>query len=134
MCGCLSHAPHNREPGPQPSHVPRLGIKPATLWFAGQHSIHWAIPARAADISLCVKMEYHYHNNFVLLHTLLWPFLNKGRENLPSHRKLIFINVSILDILAYFMVSSFKLLYFQRIYYLFFCFKCNTVHNYTRDI
>ena len=25
----------------------RLGIKPVTLWFTGQHSIHWATPARA---------------------------------------------------------------------------------------
>ena len=33
--------------GTQPRHVPWLGVKPATLWFAGQHSIHWATPARA---------------------------------------------------------------------------------------
>ena len=25
---------------------PRLGIKPATLWFTGWHSVHWATPAR----------------------------------------------------------------------------------------
>ena len=31
----------------KPRHVARLGIKPATLWFVGQHSIHWATPARA---------------------------------------------------------------------------------------
>ena len=34
-------------PGPQPRHVPWLGIEPATLWFTGQHSVHWATPARA---------------------------------------------------------------------------------------
>ena len=34
-------------PGPQPRHVPWLGIKPATPWFTGRHSIHWAAPARA---------------------------------------------------------------------------------------
>ena len=34
-------------PGPQPWHVPWLGIQPATLWFAGQRSMHWATPARA---------------------------------------------------------------------------------------
>ena len=45
MCGCISHA-SNWEPGPQPRHLPCVGIKPATLWFAGQHSIHWAIPAK----------------------------------------------------------------------------------------
>ena len=42
------HCP-NRGPGPQPRHVPWLGIKPTTLWFAGQHSIHWATPARATS-------------------------------------------------------------------------------------
>ena len=36
-----------------PRHVPWLGIKPATLWCAGQSSIHWATPAKAtAHISL----------------------------------------------------------------------------------
>ena len=34
MCGCLSCAPH-WGPGPQPRHVPWLGIEPVTLWFAG---------------------------------------------------------------------------------------------------
>ena len=46
MCGCLLCAPY-WGPGPQPRHVPWLGIEPATLWFAGQHWIHWATPARA---------------------------------------------------------------------------------------
>ena len=35
MCGCLSHAPH-WGPGPQPRHVPSLGIKPKTLWFTAR--------------------------------------------------------------------------------------------------
>ena len=30
-----------------PGMCPRLGIEPATNWFAGQHPIHWAKPARA---------------------------------------------------------------------------------------
>ena len=30
-----------------PTMCPRLGIKLSTIWFAGQHSIHWATPARA---------------------------------------------------------------------------------------
>ena len=41
MCGCLLHAPY-LGPGLQPRHVPWLGIEPATLWFAGQCSTHWA--------------------------------------------------------------------------------------------
>ena len=51
MCGWLSCAP-NWGPGPQPRHVPWLGVEPVTLWFAGQHSVHWATPARAIYISI----------------------------------------------------------------------------------
>ena len=39
VCGCLLHAPY-WGPVPQPRHAPYLGIKLATLWFTGQHSIH----------------------------------------------------------------------------------------------
>ena len=39
VCGCLSHAPY-WGPGPQPRHVPRLGIEPVTFQFTGWHSIH----------------------------------------------------------------------------------------------
>ena len=39
--GCLSHAP-NLGPGRQPIHVPWLGIKPETYWFAEQCPTHWA--------------------------------------------------------------------------------------------
>ena len=46
LVGCVSCAP-NQGPGPQPRHVPWLGIKPATFWFTGQRSIHWATRARA---------------------------------------------------------------------------------------
>lgn len=46
----------------------------------------------STDISFYAKVECLYHNNHVLLPSLLWPFLNRGRENLPSCGKLIFIN------------------------------------------
>lgn len=65
------------------------------------------------DVSFYAKVECLYHNDYMLLHTLLWPFPNRGRENLPSPGKLIFIKVSRLDILAYFMVSWFKLVFFK---------------------
>ena len=52
MCGCLSYTPY-WGPGPQPRHVPWLGIELATLWFTGPHSIHWATPARAYLCSYC---------------------------------------------------------------------------------
>ena len=43
QCMVASQVPHHPahwRPGPQPRHVPCLGIEPATLWFAGLHSIH----------------------------------------------------------------------------------------------
>ena len=51
MCDCLSFAPY-WGPGPQPRHVPWLGIEPVTLWFPGQHSIYWATPARAKCLTV----------------------------------------------------------------------------------
>ena len=42
---CLLHTPYWRL-GPQPRHVPWLGVEAATLWFTGWHSTHWATPAR----------------------------------------------------------------------------------------
>ena len=59
MCGCFSHT-LNWGPGPQPRHVPWLGIEPATLWFAGRHSIHWAAPART-------KILYFLKKHFIYL-------------------------------------------------------------------
>ena len=47
MCGCLLSAPY-WGPGLQPRHVLWLGIEPATLWYTGQHWIHWPTPARAS--------------------------------------------------------------------------------------
>ena len=49
MCSCLGSAPH-WEPGPQPSHVPWLGIEPVTLWFTVWRLIHWATPAKAKGL------------------------------------------------------------------------------------
>ena len=44
LCGCLSHTPY-LGPDLQPRHMPQLGIEPATHWFTGLCSIHWATPA-----------------------------------------------------------------------------------------
>ena len=51
MWGCLSCAP-NWGPGPKPRHVPWLGIELVTVWYVGQHSIHWASPAQAMIVIL----------------------------------------------------------------------------------
>ena len=47
MCGRLLSTPY-WGPGPQPRHVPWLGIELATLWLTGPCLIHWATPARVA--------------------------------------------------------------------------------------
>ena len=54
QCVVASHVPQPWGPGPQPRHVPWLGIELVTLWFTGLHSIHWATPARALYICLIV--------------------------------------------------------------------------------
>ena len=46
-------------PGPQPRHVPWLGIKSATPRFTGPHSIHWATSA-GADFIFIVKVQFLY--------------------------------------------------------------------------
>ena len=61
MCGCLSHA-SDWGPGPQPRHVPWLGIEPATLWFSGLCSIHWPIPDRAKQSMFWIKPFHHGQN------------------------------------------------------------------------
>ena len=66
VCGCLSHAP-NWGPGPQPRRVPWLGIEPATLWFPGKHSLHWAVPARAR----CIIIFYPIVNGIFITSYLL---------------------------------------------------------------
>ena len=58
MCGCLLTALY-RGPGLKPRHVPWLGIKTTTLWFAGQRSIHWATPARADFLWVYLSQTDH---------------------------------------------------------------------------
>ena len=53
MCGCFSLALY-WEPGLKPRHLLWLRIELVTLWFAGQHSIHWATPDREKYIILKV--------------------------------------------------------------------------------
>ena len=50
----------NWGPGPQPRHVPWLGIKLATFLFAGQRSVHWATPARATPTFLIPPTQTTY--------------------------------------------------------------------------
>ena len=49
QCVVASHKPPTRDLARNPGMCPRLGIELVTLWFAGQHSIHLTIPARATN-------------------------------------------------------------------------------------
>ena len=50
QCVVASHMPPTGGLAHNPRHVAWLRIKPATLQFAGQHSIHWATPARVQGL------------------------------------------------------------------------------------
>ena len=102
MCGCLSSTTQ-QGPGPHPRHVPWLWIELTTLWSAGAHSIHWAIPTRADKINficfyfilirLIKILNYKCGSNCIsfdmLIYTLrlMWPwtnFCNVSRTQLPN--------------------------------------------------
>ena len=93
VCGCLLCTSY-WGPGPQPRHVPWVGIEPVTLWFTEWQSIHWATPARAGKpfltlptppdhtqssflpvFSLCVILLYHVEHSIVIGYFIPpWPY------------------------------------------------------------
>ena len=58
MCGCLSCASY-WGPGPQPRHVPWVGMKPATFWFSGWHSLSHTSQGHKYD--LFRKQSYEFY-------------------------------------------------------------------------
>ena len=86
-----SHSPPNWGPGPQPRHVPWLGIEPVTFWFAGQHSIHWATLAKADSLILIhssQRWKQHkypsmdeYKNKMCSIHTKV--YYSRHRKEKP---------------------------------------------------
>ena len=100
MCGCLLCIPH-WGPGLQPRPMAWLGIKPAILWFAGWHSIHWATPARAqnrfltvlstvvsaGNLKIGIAITYNRYGLFEILLPLCKELLcNKNRINMKTER------------------------------------------------
>ena len=61
-CVVASHVPPTGGPGLLPRHAPWLGIQPASLWIAGQWSIHRVTPARVLRKKLLTKGKIK--NNF----------------------------------------------------------------------
>ena len=47
QCVVASCTPPTGDLAHNPGMSPRLGIEPATLWFTGWHSVHWATAAKA---------------------------------------------------------------------------------------
>ena len=92
MCGCFSPAPWG-EPALKPRHVPWVGIELESLWFTGQHSSHWAMPAGAAFfflaefLPLASFLEVSPHCLYVWILPLpflmfyLFMFRETGRES-----------------------------------------------------
>ena len=60
--------------GSKPRHIPWLGSKLVTLWFAGQHSVHWATPARV--ITTILKICYAEQNRVRSPQRLKWRVRN----------------------------------------------------------
>ena len=54
-CVVASCVPHHQGPSRQPRHVPWPGTQPATRWFRGQRSIHWATPVRVRTHTFLTK-------------------------------------------------------------------------------
>ena len=57
QCVVASQVPPIGDLACNPGMCPRLGIEPATLWFAGQHSIHWPTPAWAKNTNIFIEMR-----------------------------------------------------------------------------
>ena len=87
MCGCLSSAPY-WGPGLQPRHVPWLGIELATLWFAGQLSIHYATPVKVLNILYCSKLLQNEHLNFIQKVKGIFRWYVKLNTNVTKYLKL----------------------------------------------
>ena len=77
--GCLLHAP-SWGPGPQPRHVPWLGMELVTFQFTGRHSIHWTTPARTNLINLLKVFFLSFFIFLILTRGHAYWFWREGRE------------------------------------------------------
>ena len=69
LCGCLSHAPY-WGPGPQPRHVPSLGIKLATFWFIALNPLSYTSQGCFYDFNKIVKfilLERKWNEELIIM-------------------------------------------------------------------
>ena len=103
-------------PGPQPRHVPWLGIERVTLWFTGQCSIHWATPARAPFfyfLFLCFLKVFFSYWNIMYKGKTWWIFTNWTHLFRLRNRALLG------DLLSFLQVISKRFGGFKKFIYLF---------------
>ena len=98
----LTHPLSLTWPATQACDVPWLGIELVTLWFAGQHSIHWATPARAGSyifvtliMTTYLTVSFHRKIHHFFLYKIVYkisevswtpysqPVPDPGKEHLP---------------------------------------------------
>ena len=101
MCSFLSRA-LNQGPGPQPRHVPWLGIEPPTLWFVGWHSIPWATLARARK--LCFEANTFDLEEVFLCHFIIKCYID-GFQMLEIPSRCILVVLVIWSTLSFYFVN-----------------------------
>ena len=75
-----------RGPGLQPRHVPWLGIKLVTFWFAGWCPTHWATPVRAStDLVIHLSLTPGRNSSLLLTtHFLHSCYLCLNQKTIPN--------------------------------------------------
>ena len=78
-CVVASRAPPTMDGACNPARCPRLGLEPATPWFTGWHSIHWATAARDGPPFCSISCS-----SAALAHVRLEPLYLPGGSTLSS--------------------------------------------------
>ena len=116
-----SPVPHTGDLAHNPPMCPDWESNPATLWFTGQHSIHWATPARAILLfSYCFLLLSNTEQKFWKIEKPFWHthfsiFLNVYRSIFFLSTKMVYCSlfsrlIMIMDVFPYYYFSVIKIL------------------------